>query len=457
MKTEAKMVNDSAGDARIKKLILIVSAVGLLLFILFINPLTVQTFFSKDHKLNVDSFYSLLVLSIFTFILLLFYIFNLFLIRKGKPRLPNFTANITLAVFILLVGLFFLEILFRTVLSPMVPKKLYAYNQFFGMQWHKPNLDMRLKTSEYDINFRTNSIGIRADTELRGKTDNEKRIIVLGDSFVQAAQVNLEDTMCQLLEEKLNASVEGNAFRVFNLGTSGCDPAYQRKFLEKNLKYFQGDHLLLFLYIGNDIITPEAFLERGDRGVNKILDSLIGMLKNHSYLLTFIHERMIKKGYPLGRPCQPFDGEPKERSTNIFLKEYTEKIEAAYLNLWKELLKIRDIARENGMQLTIVVIPTKEQVDSSKLAEVIDFFKIGREQIDLTKPQRLIGKFLSQNQIDFFDLLEPLSVAAKVQKLYFDLDSHWNVNGNRIMADLVFNRFIEIFSPTEFTLKGESE
>ena len=75
--------------------------------------------------------------------------------------------------------------------------------------------------------------------------------MAFGDSFIQAAQVNQEQTMCYVIERELNSLGSDTVFRVVNLGTSGCGPEYQRRFLEKNFDMFEADYLLLFIYVSS--------------------------------------------------------------------------------------------------------------------------------------------------------------------------------------------------------------
>jgi hypothetical protein len=308
------------------------------------------------------------------------------------------------------------------------------------MAWHKPNLDVILKTSEYNVRFKTNSIGLRDNRELNKKSVNEKNIVVLGDSFIQAAQVDLEKTMCFILENKLNSLNSDKKYRIINLGISGSDPSYQRLFLEKNLYKFEPDVLLLFTYIGNDIITPNAFQRPNQSKVSKVINSFIANVQRFSKFFTFIvHKIKMKLYFPLGRPCQPFDGEPGDRSTNIFLKTYNNEIKEAYLRYFDELLKIKYICEKERTRFILFIVPTKEQVDPSKLKEVLNFFGIDEKLLDTRKPKRIIGKFLKDNQVEYFDLLELLSRASKLKKTYFDLDSHWNEYGNKFVANIVYN------------------
>lgn len=419
---------------------LIIFSVFLLALLLMINPLSVEQFFSADHKIGFGSFYLLLILTIFLSFTILLCILSVILINKQKMKIPNITINFSMMIFSFIFIIFVIEVLFRTILSSMVPVNLYSFNKFFGMIWHKPNLVVNLKTSEYNVQFRTNRVGLRGDKELEEKANNEFRIMIFGDSFIQAAQVNIEKTMCYLLEEKLNSLNTVKKYRVFNLGTSGCDTEYQRKFIEKNIHLFNTDILFLFSYIGNDIITESVFRENNKSKINKILSSFIDNSRRYSFLLTFIYERINQENvYPLGRPCQPFDGFPKERSANIFYKESNSKIEEAYSKLWNELAEIKAICSKSNIKLIVFLIPTKEQVDPIKLKEVLNFFKIDPSALDLTKPQKLISQFLINNQIDYVDLLDTLRTASNYRDVYFDLDSHWNEHGNSVVAEKLFN------------------
>ena len=91
---------------------------------------------------------------------------------------------------------------FIRVIKPPKPIELYAFNEYLGLIWHKPNLSFQIKTNEYDILFETDEIGLRSNQNMEtAEFDQDKvRIMNLGDSFVQAAQVNYHKTMTYLLE-----------------------------------------------------------------------------------------------------------------------------------------------------------------------------------------------------------------------------------------------------------------
>ena len=148
----------------------------------------------------------------------------------------------------------------------------------------------------------------------------------------------------------------------------------------------------------------------------------------------------------LKRPCQPFDGKPINISGNIFLKKYNKHIYNAYLIVFSELLRIKEICNENEISYTVFIIPTKEQVEPGKYKEVINYFKLDIDILDMKKPQRLIAEFFEENEIEYVDLLDSLVIASKNKDTYFDIDSHWNMYGNKIVADTVFDYILRKFN-----------
>jgi len=267
----------------------------------------------------------------------------------------------------------------------------------------------------------------------------------LGDSFIQAAQVDLDNTMTKKLETKLNCCSKQKKIKFFNVGTSGCNPEVQRKFLEKNISKFDLDFLFLFTYIGNDILT----LSKIENQINKastielIFNSFIINARRLSKLINYIWKRTSNGesewNGPFGRPCQPFDGKPIEITGNLFCKEYNQHIENAYKDYYTELYRINQICQNNSIKLCVYIIPTKEQVEPLKLKEVIDYFEIEQNMLGIYKPQNRIKKFLLKNNICHFDLIDTLSFASKIKDTYFGFDSHWNMYGNDVVAEYVFN------------------
>lgn len=144
--------------------------------------------------------------------------------------------SILKGVFVVAYLLVFAEIYLRIFAPvPLLPRYICATN--FGIRGNLPNFSYWHKTSEYKINIRTNSKGIRADREIPyAKPDGVKRIVVLGDSFGMGYEVSLEDSFLNVLEKTLNYA--GKKVEIVNLSVSGHGNAEELIMLQhEGLKY----------------------------------------------------------------------------------------------------------------------------------------------------------------------------------------------------------------------------
>lgn len=415
------------------------------MIVLFFNPISAR-FTTPYIEHTSDAALAFIVISSSAFFIILFFVLNIVLLKKKSLKAPLFIADFSLMILVVLILILLSEICMRVFL-PHMGINLYGYNQKLKMNFMIPNRDVRIITPEYKINYRTNSFGLRGERELLTKEQNEQRIVVLGDSFIHAAQVEYERTMCCKLEKLLNMqpqiSMPARSYSVINAAMSGWTPTNERIFLEKNIQFLKPDIVLLFLYVGNDFGETINQLEKDKKNLlaeqNPIHVRVLRVLKliamNHSKLFTFFYQRVTKANWPMGRANQPFHNE----NVNVFKEEYNQEIKKAFRVVESELIKTRNICRENNIKFYLMIVPTKEQIDSLKLQETIDFLKIDMKRIDLAKPQKLLIEFSEQNNIAALNLLDTLKEAGKTNPVYFDIDSHWNAAGNSVVAEAVFN------------------
>src|SRR5262245_51697363 len=107
------------------------------------------------------------------------------------------------------------------------------------------------KTSEFTSWIEVNSKGLRGAEIDYPKPAGEKRILVVGDSFTFAEQVNQNETFTQRLEDRLNA--DGGQYRVLNAGSNGWATANEVVYLAKEGVRFKPDVVIVALYLGNDV------------------------------------------------------------------------------------------------------------------------------------------------------------------------------------------------------------
>jgi len=107
--------------------------------------------------------------------------------------------------------------LFLRFVSP-VPLLPHGWRvTYYGLRGNEINRSYWHHTLEYRITMRTNSKGVRADSEIPyEKPEGVKRIVLLGDSFAMGFGVNLEDTFSSQMQKFLKN--QGINTEIINLG-----------------------------------------------------------------------------------------------------------------------------------------------------------------------------------------------------------------------------------------------
>src|SRR5262249_2400221 len=95
-----------------------------------------------------------------------------------------------------------------------------------------------------------------------GKLEGTFRILVLGDSFVEAMHVPLAATFGHVLQELLASDGRaGRRIEIITAGVSGYGTASEVLYFEREGKRYEPDLVLLAFYPGNDVKNNSPTLE----------------------------------------------------------------------------------------------------------------------------------------------------------------------------------------------------
>jgi hypothetical protein len=99
------------------------------------------------------------------------------------------------------------------------------------------------------------------------------------------------------------------------------------------------------------------------------------------------------------------------------------------------VLAMRDLLVENGIQFMVAAYPDNFQVDEGLREVVLTHYQLNPAQYQWDRPQGLLWQFCTAHNIEFYDLLPTFqAVAGQGQYLYLPNDSHWNEAGNELAA-----------------------
>lgn len=126
--------------------------------------------------------------------------------------------------------------------------------------------DHRLRTAEFDVTVHVNPDGfVDRDWPREGLPDasGRRRILLLGDSFVQAAQVPLESGWGRRLEHAV-AEAGGAPVEVRSRGVPGAGTATALDLLDRYGRDDRPEVVLLAFLVANDVLNNHPLLEEKD-------------------------------------------------------------------------------------------------------------------------------------------------------------------------------------------------
>jgi len=101
------------------------------------------------------------------------------------------------------------------------------------------------------VAVRSNVLGLRGP-EIAAKAPGERRVLMLGDSFIWGMGVEDDETIPARIQQDLQA--KGEKVSVGNAGMFGTSPREWGYTLERYLPSFQPDLVVATMYVGNDVL-----------------------------------------------------------------------------------------------------------------------------------------------------------------------------------------------------------
>jgi len=110
--------------------------------------------------------------------------------------------------------------------------------------------------------------------------------------------------------------------------------------------------------------------------------------------------------------------------------------------------EIKTACENYGMQLFVMLIPDELQVNTELQERVLEKLRADKDQLDFDRPNKRLAEELRARNIRYLDVLEPFRLRTRNVRLYKPRDTHWNIAGNRLAADLLYDFLHEQFIST---------
>lgn len=328
---------------------------------------------------------------------------------------------------------------------------------------------------DYRVHVQISSQGLRDVEHALEAEPGVFRTLVLGDSFMEAYQVELEESLPRQLERELSAE----RVEVINLGVGGYGTTQESLALEEDGLRFHPDLVVLAFFAENDVRNNSQLLEnRLWQGANikafgrpfarlsgeqlsvsspsfgrarawidamreqdrqrSFWDGLLAVDLASSLLQRLAHFAGEEvHGYDpnlvLGVHALRFD--PSSSADPMSEEEYRRAWEEAWDVTEAVILRTRRVAEQAGARFVLLSIPSKFQADTAYRERVVRFYP--RMEFDPQLVSRRLQSFAAQHGVDLLDLHAAFAQrsADGQPPLYHSFrDRHWNAEGHRFAA-----------------------
>ena len=258
----------------------------------------------------------------------------------------------------------------------------------------KPNLNALHKL----VNLETNSAGLRDKEYSLTKSENTFRVAVIGDSFVMADGIEIEETFHSLLEERLNKEGGDITYQFINFGVSAYSLRQYLEVMKHKAKAYDPDLILVGFCPRNDQYIPE---EQKYRDVPKAY--------------SFFHFYSIQAFIDVFKRGTYYDDDiyymEKELTRN---EPFSDKQRRYMIQVFSEM---NDFSKQNNIPIVIIYL---DIFYNEKFADKL-------EEIAL------------QKSLYFVNVSLPFKGQGYDEYIIYPIDSHPNRKAHQIFADVLYD------------------
>lgn len=315
---------------------------------------------------------------------------------------------------------------------------------------------------EFFVPVKINDAGRRDLDRGVDKPADALRILLLGDSFVEALQVPIEQTFARRLEQRLGAAL-GRPVEVVSMGVSGYGTASEYLWYREVGRRFHPDVVLLSFYPGNDVRNNSPTLEptlRPVYGADGAIDHVVGGkagddgggrrgLLGRSQAYQYIRKLVLTRQPTLAarltdwglmkpealRAVPMANGVPVDYW--VFASQPPPEWQDAWSHTEALLTAFHDAVTGDGATFVIMVVTAREQIYPDDWAQLQATYPAMRETAwDLNGPERRVLSWCALNDVRCV-ALAPAFLGARdaSPRLHWHFDGHWTPAGHALAAE----------------------
>jgi hypothetical protein len=301
---------------------------------------------------------------------------------------------------------------------------------------------VRVNTGEREVRLLTDATRHRIGATSSGP--GQIRILAVGDSMVEAIQVEAEQTMTALLARSLSTRV-GRTVEVVNAGVGGWDPNQYLTATRQELEASSYELVLIFVYLENDVVSrrvasyPAATnltappLRPFEDGAARTLDvlglRLQALLRAHSHVFVLSQNLLeLRRSRSGTRP-------------HLLSNALRANVASSSWQTTADILE--DIAVAGSrvhVPVLFVLLPPAHFIDPRILATLESALNIPPAEVDVHQPAERLTAELTRRGLEALDPAPALKRAFDEGEhdLYGHIDTHLAPAGHQVMA-----RFLE--------------
>ena len=369
-------------------------------------------------------------------------------------RSGQIVAGLLMAMFGGLLALATLEVGVRVL--HLVPGRFWEYDELLGTRLQAGAKGWWTQEEhEFIVPVEINSQGLRDIERPLAKPAGVRRVLLIGDSHVEALQVPLEDSIGRQLERHLRKL--GGPIEVVSAGVSGYGTASELLFFRQRGWKYEPDLVLLAFYPGNDIKNNGPGLESAlvpeydaSGALVRVRGRKVRRKAPHwSHAYTYVRKLVltrqpalaarlesmgvIKRG-AVRKPPAP-EGVPLDYW--VYAQQESAMWKAAWRHTLRNLEELRAASRARGARFALLIVTARDHVYAESWRQLgVIYPRLRSGEWDLSAPARRVKKWCEAKQVACLDLFPEFERARDegAERLHFVHDGHWTAAGHALAA-----------------------